>query len=948
VATRDAQRKEKFSEFLTWFNTHITGRERKEGQIFFDRLLQAFENAGVLEAGAKLEDAVKKKSGRTGFADLVWKPRVIIELKERNTPLKKHYPQAEEYWMQLVPNRPQYMVLCNFDEFWVYDLNTQLNDPVHKLHIKDLPNEWGALAFLFSTPEKPLFANNNVEVTEAAAKIIGSMYRSLQKRSIEAHRAQRFVLQLVVALFAEDVALIPKYTLQKILREAVSNPVTQKELGSLFSAMATEEPAKKPRKYREIPYFNGGLFNSVDPIELSFEELDLLAQASEHDWSKVRPSIFGGIFESSMDPEFRHGHGIHYTSELDIQKIVNPTIIKPFRERIERAKNRKELGAVLTDIQNFKVLDPACGSGNFLYIAFRELRRLEVDILERIDTKFDVKQMRAGWISPKNFFGIDTNEFGLELAKIALSVGRKLSADEFGNVDNVLPFENLEENFVAQDALLSDWPSFDAVIGNPPFQSKNKIQQEMGADYISEVRERFPDVSGMADYCVYWFRKAHDHLRPGARAGLVGTNTIRETNSRESGLDYILANGGTITEAVSSQPWSGDANVHVSIVNWIKGEQKGLKRLFIQRGNSSESPVELAEMKTINSALSFKADVSKAKRLAVSATSNTCFQGQTHGHPGFLLTKSEAIELLAEQKNYSNVLFPFMTTNDLIGTKDSKPKRFVIDFTGMSVVEAQGYKKLFERIKQKVLPKREKEVEKEKARNKKVLARNKSARVNRHHENFLKSWWLMSYPREDLISRISKLERYAVCGRVMKRPIFEFVSSEIHPNDALVAFLFDDDYSFGILQSVFHWEWYTARCSTLTERFRYTSTTIYDFFPWPQSPTLALAKSVAEASRNLRNLRNDLRSKSPQSLRALYRSLELPGDNPLREAHDQLDRAVREAYGFKDAESYLEQLLSLGFDVSELESKGAVVQGPGLPRCVTNKTPFLTKDCISL
>ncbi|MEK7691196.1 MAG: type IIL restriction-modification enzyme MmeI, partial [Bdellovibrionota bacterium] len=156
---QDDQRQKRFEDFLVWFKANITGKERAQGQIFFDRLLQAFGNGGVLEAGAVCENPVKKKSGNTGFADLVWKPRVIIELKERGTNLKKHYSQAEEYWMHLVPNRPQFMVLCNFDEFWIYDLNTQLNDPVHTLRTENIAKDWGGLGFLFPTAEKPIFTN---------------------------------------------------------------------------------------------------------------------------------------------------------------------------------------------------------------------------------------------------------------------------------------------------------------------------------------------------------------------------------------------------------------------------------------------------------------------------------------------------------------------------------------------------------------------------------------------------------------------------------------------------------------------------------------------------------------------------------------------------------------------------------------------------------------------
>jgi hypothetical protein len=297
------ERKQRFEEFVSWFDKHITGDEKGEGQIFLERLLQSFGNAGIKEVGAICEDRVKKKSGKTGFADLVWRPRVVVELKKRNEQLSKHYDQAFEYWLNLVPNRPKYMILCNFDEFWIYDLNIQLNDPVHKLKLKELPENWGGLAFLFPKEEIPHFNNNNVEVTEQAAKIIGSMFLSLTNRGVDADKAQRFVLQLVVALFAEDVDLIPKYTLHKILKAAVKNPVAQSELKKLFVAMSTNKISEKSADYKDIDYFNGGLFEmsrlnfiSTRLIYLQRHQnkigqksvLPFLVQSSNQVWMKKR------------------------------------------------------------------------------------------------------------------------------------------------------------------------------------------------------------------------------------------------------------------------------------------------------------------------------------------------------------------------------------------------------------------------------------------------------------------------------------------------------------------------------------------------------------------------------------------------------------------------------------------------------------------------------------
>lgn len=220
--------------------------------------------------------------------------------------------------------------------------------------------------------------------------------------------------------------------------------------------------------------------------------------------------------------------------------------------------------------------------------------------------------------------------------------------------------------------------------------------------------------------------------------------------------------------------------------------------------------------------------------------------------------------------------------------------------------------------------------------------------MNRHHANFLRSWWKLSYAREDMVHELSSLQRYIACGQVTKRPIFGFLDRSIRPNAALQVFAFDDDYSFGILQSDIHWQWFVNRCSTLTERFRYTSNTVWDSFPWPQKPTLPAMKAVAEAAVELRTIRTDLMTKHGRSLRELYRTLELPGDNPLKAAHSKLNTAVRSAYGMPPKADPLQFLLALNAKVTDAEAKGGFVQPPGLPASVQNRAQFVTKDCIAI
>lgn len=957
----------------------LQGDEKGEAQVFCDRLFRAFGHAGYKEAGATLEFRVKKKGRGTSFADLMWKPRVLIEMKKRGEKLNLHYRQAFEYWLNAVPNRPRYAVLCNFDEFWIYDFDRQLDEPVDKINVEDIDHRYTAFNFLLPQEKPPIFNNDREKVSRQAANQTADLFQKLIKRPgkpIDREVAQRFVLQLVIAMFAEDIDLIPAGTVTQIVRDCQEKGWSSYDLfKQLFAQMDSKKPAAAGR-FVGVPYFNGGLFATVEPVELNKHELELLGGdgtpentgIAGKNWSQVNPAIFGTIFQSSMDSDERHQHGRHFTSEADIQRIVGPTIVKPWEERIDAAKTVKQLVNLRRELSEFKVLDPSCGSGNFLYVAYREMARLDARIMVRLSEvnqkEFLDRAKRICAISPRQFYGIDNDHFGVELTKVVLLLAKKLSLDAAvetfnaesngfkGNLefafsdDEVLPLDNLDTNIIEGDALFVDWPDTNAIIGNPPYQSKNKLQEELGPKYLNEVRQRHPEVDGRADYCVYWIRLAHDHLGEGERAGLVGTNTIKQNYSRESGLDHVLATGGTITEAVSSMIWPGAANLSVSIVNWVKGDVEGKKRLYIQEGNKPDAGWRHEDLDRIPSSLSFRVDVTKAKTINTNAKKGTNFQGQTHGHKGFLMKSAEAKLLLNKDPKYAEVVKPFIIGEDMLGKKDAKPSRYVIDFSGKDLLEAQGYPDVFHRLQAAVLPQRQKAAAKELKKNQEALAGNPKAKVNRHHRNFLNHWWRMSYEREDMVAAIRPLKRYIGCSRTTLRPVFEFISSEISPNDAIQVFPFDDDYSFGIMQATPHWSWFVNRCSTLTERFRYTSNSVWDSFPWPQAPTLASIKEVAEAGRTLREVRRKLMAKHNLSFRELYRGVELPGEHPLKVAVENLDVAVRKAYGMKKSADDLTFIFDLNQAVAAREAAGEPILGPGLPSYINDRDQFVSDDAI--
>lgn len=390
---------ESLEKFVRYCQQHLKGDEKGESQNFLDRFFQAFGHEGAIEAGATLEQRVKKgsKKGNTGFADLAWKPHLLIEMKKRGEDLNKHYAQAVTYWMQL--QCPSYVMLCNFDEFWIYDFRKQSEEPIEKISLERLPERAGAFTFMNPELERPpVFNNNLVAVTEKAAGRMGELLTMLIQRkrdAVDAKTAQRFVLQCVLAMFAEDRKLLPEDLFISLVRECLDRTRQGKPshtydiLGNLFQEM--NRPGITPAgRYQGVDYFNGGLFREVQPLELTQKELELLEAAASQDWKAVRPSIFGNIFESAIgksNRSERHAHGIHFTSEEDILKIVRPTITRYWEEKIAQATTLAELSSLQTELRNYKVLDPACGSGNFLYMAYLELKRLERVLQDKMDAR---------------------------------------------------------------------------------------------------------------------------------------------------------------------------------------------------------------------------------------------------------------------------------------------------------------------------------------------------------------------------------------------------------------------------------------------------------------------------------------------------------------------------------------------------------------------------------
>lgn len=887
---------ESLQKFIDFCKEHITGQERKEAQTFLDRFFKAFGYEGALEAGAKYEEAIKKGSqkGKTGFADLIWKPKVLIEMKQRGEDLNKHYAQAFAYWQRLVPNRPSYVILCNFDEFWIFDFDNQLDEPVDKVALINLVERASAFAFMESGNRTPVFRNNQVEITEIAARRMGELFTILQQRlSKQADSeliAQRFILQCVLAMFAQDRGLLPQDLFIACVQDCLQNKLSSYDIiGGLFREM-NQTGITPAGRYKGVDYFNGGLFSTIYPIDLTEKELEFLDVAARQDWSKVRPAIFGNIFEGSVNKKDRHSYGIHYTSESDIMNIVRPTISQYWEERIEEANTLKQLYQLQLDLLNYKVLDPACGSGNFLYIAYQELKRIEQLLIHKIMSKktTNIDQLQISFVTPHQFYGMDLNPFAVELARVTLMIARKVAIDKFNLTEAALPLDTLDDNIVCKDALFSDWVKADAIIGNPPFLGGKKLRQELGDNYTEKVYQQFPEVKGQTDFCVFWFRKAHNNLDAQGRAGLVGTNSISQNVSRNASLDYIVSQNGFIYEAVSTQVWSGEANVHVSIVNWSKE-------------NPAQYFLDNIQVSRISTSLTNQVSIENTKRLNVNK--NYSFESCGLRGKGFIVSQEEANKWIMEDPVNQQVLTPMIDGRGLIYPWEKL--NWVIDFANMTIEEASIYEKPFERVKNTVKPEREKQ-----------------KRASRQ-----KYWWRFGEYAPKMRNAIKNLSGYFAIPKIAKYILFQPVDISILPCEANMVIASQDFYILGILTSNIHRIWVKAQSSTLKGDTRYTNTTCFETFPFPQTPTKKVVEKIRETMIKLHEYRTEQMEKKQWGITQLYNEYFTEPSSQLYKLHQQLDKLAMESYEFNPDDDLLEKLLKLNLELAEKEERGEKIVG---------------------
>jgi hypothetical protein len=622
-------------------------------------------------------------------------------------------------------------------------------------------------------------------------------------------------------------------------------------------------------------------------------------------------------YQAALDPAVRRARGVHFTPRREVGWIVAAVLVRPWRAAFARARSVRELDALHARLARYRILDPACGAGAFLVAAWDALRALEARLLARRAALGGGDRRSRAEVSLAQLLGIELDPAALALARAAL------------------PGACLE----CGDALLDArgaprvWPAADAVLGNPPFLGAKRIAPERGPVYARALRDAAPEVPAMADLCVHFLRRAHEHLPPCTRAdplsgcgGLVLARNARSGASRRGGLDAVVRDG-TIVEAWENVPWPGAARVGVSIACWVKTHDPALlprtRRLWTSSGGATRAASVAAIDASLRAAASGAPPAgAPLAPLACNHEPKRCFQGVIPGYAGFLVGPDEARRL---RRDSAEVVRPYLTGRELLS--GAGPRRFVLDFGARGVREAARFPSALAHLRQRVWPAARDALARA------GLAGSAMAAARREH---LARFWQLWNRRDGLRAALRGRRRYIACARVGRRPLFLFVPAHVVPSDLVQVFAFDDLYSLGVLQSAHHATWAAVRGSRLrVERdVRYAVRDVFETFPWPQGPALRgpSPRAVARVERAAAGVlaAREVALAHGGGLRDLARALERGEARPVAAAQAALDRAVAAAYAFAPGDT-VASLEALHRKVAERLGRGEPVVSPGRP-----------------
>ncbi len=843
------------------------------------------------------ERGAEKHGGGDGWAD-VWKRGFFaFEYKGRHANLSKAYDQLLRYRASL--ENPPLLVVCDTDTIEIHTNFTGTAEVIHRFSTSEIskPENFEILHRLFHNPELLRPGHTSEGITREAAAALAALAGRLRARNQNPEIAARFLDRMVFCLFAEDVGLLPMGLFRELLENTRNDPERfARYTTELFRAMSTGGEFQ----YKTIAHFNGGLFADPVVLELEIDEIQAIHAASQLDWGAVDPSIFGTLFQRGLDPSTRAALGAEYTSRQDIEDLIEPVLIAPLRREWEATATlirnllatgkkhpkpgithkeptgpalRKALQeaaslkhAFLVRLARIHVLDPACGSGNFLYIALQKLKDLEKEIIlfggtEGVETAF------FPIIGPWQFHGIEINPYAYELAQLTLWIGYLQWHRGNGYPVKDTPLLKKLDNFHLMDALLdlsdptnhkeAEWPVFRAdrevvVVGNPPFLGDKIMRRELGDDYVETLRKVFAGrIPGQSDLCCYWFEKARAYIEQNKldRAGLLATQGIRGGANRE--VLRRIKESGEIFFAVGDRNWILDgANVHISMVGFCGKSGMGILPMSDisgsnhgQDAHATSALLDGKPVSEINANLSGGTDLGTSNDQVANSGIGWIGVAQKMNFDPGELAYQWLLEPNINGKPNSDVLRFTMNALDLTRRQSW---RWNIDFGMIDIAAAQLYEKPFEWVEKNVAP----------------------HRVNHREAVQAKFWWRFARPCPDMRSALRPLDRFIATPRVSKHRVFIWLTPEILPDSALSVFARSDDFFFGVLHSRIHEVWSLAQGTQLREKesgFRYTPTTCFETFPFPWDHRLPVSDltpeqqthhaKISEAARSLVELR---------------------------------------------------------------------------------------------
>lgn len=917
-------------------------KERTASQSHFNDLCALLEVVDPIAADPAgewftFEKGASKTGGGEGWAD-VWRRGCFAwEYKGPKKDLDKAFSQLLQYSVAL--ENPPLLIVSDMDRIRIHTNWTNTVQQVHTFTLDDLLDGQvrQQLKRAFTDPDHFRPAQTRQALTEETAQEFALLAQRLRDRGHEPHAVAHFVNQLVFCMFAEDTDLLPDNLFTSMLDLCRADADSFAEHAAvLFAAMA--EPGGKVG-FTRISWFNGGLFSNDRVLPLTAADIADLHRAAQRDWSQIDPSILGTLFERGLDPAKRSQLGAHYTDRDKIMMIVHPVIIDPLQaewadalarmtalvdsaprrtaDRLlspaERRRAQKLLDeaeaihqAFIERLVNFRVLDPACGSGNFLYVALRALK----DIEHRANLDAEALGLPRGFprVGPECVLGIELNPYAAELARVSVWIGeiQWMKRNGFDAAKN--PILRTLDTIECRDAVLdgaadtgAKWPRADVVVGNPPFLGNKKMIAELGEAYTRALRAAWPQVPGGADLVCYWFAAAWNAIVAGhlVRAGLVSTNSIRGGANRA--VLKPVVDHGRIFEAWSDEAWTVDgAAVRVSMVCF--GNRPGL-RCKLDGKDVNDIRADLKSTGALT-------DISEPHRLGTN--SDISFQGPVLVGK-FDIERSDAVEWLRSPLNpngkpNSDVLKPLRNGKDLM----SRSREYwVINFGDLSLSDASLFEGPFEHVLNNVKAERERSNDRQRREN----------------------WWRLGRSGSTFFTATQHLQRYLATSQVAKHRVFVWLNRIIQPHQTVIAIARDDDTTFGILHSRFHELWSLRMGTSLEDRPRYTPSTTFETFPFPEGLTPDLpaasyaddprAQAIAVAAARLNDLREnwlnppDLVVREPEVVPG-YPDRILPKDDAaakelakrtltnlynarpawLDHAHRALDEAVADAYGW--------------------------------------------------